>query len=145
MAQEKALWQRVRNGVLSLRKMGHKAHYCRIENDAGVGNPDVDACLDGGVHDIELKSEERPKRTDTKIRFKVKPSQSIWHGARTEAGSRHHWVLAQVGDARDARLYLIPGNRYDEIVAPEDELDLLSVIDARSTVEDVLLRAAKGW
>lgn len=146
MAFEKSLWQRVKKGALSLRTCGYKTHSCRIENDAGEGNPDVDMCIDGTQLWIELKSEDRPKRASTPIRFRVRPSQSIWHRMRSAAGCRHNFILAQVGEAHTARLYLIPGRDYDLIVAPEAKLAELSIMSASDeNLREVLLRACDGY
>lgn len=146
MAFETALWQRVRKAALRLREQGYGSHFDRIENSAGEGNPDVDGCLDGIQLWIELKSEDRPKRASTPIRFRVRESQSIWHRQRCAAGCRHNFVLAQVGEGHTARLYLIPGKFYDEIVAPEARLDELSVlISSEESVAEILLQARQGY
>lgn len=145
MAFEKALWQRVKTGALHLRKCGYATHFCRIENDSGAGNPDVDGCIDGTQLWVELKSEERPKRITTPIRFKVRESQSFWHRDRTAAGCRHNFVLAQVGDAYASVLYLIPGKFYDDIVTTETRLAELSLMTRPSTMSEVLLRACDGY
>lgn len=146
MSLEKSLWQRVRTGIIHLRRCGFGAVGCRIENDAGEGNPDVDICIDGQQLWIELKSHERPKRITTKLRFKVRPSQSIWHRQRCEAGSKHNFILAQVGSGHEAMLYLIPGNRYDEICTDEASLHSMSVLtDATCTISQMLLTAVEGF
>lgn len=145
MARESSLWQRCKTGVKHLRKCGHVAHFCRIENDAGEGHPDVEGVLNGDQCWIELKSNDRPARATTVIRSKTRESQSIWHRERTAAGSRIHWVLIQVGEAHAAKLYLVPGSFYDEVVATEDALACLSVIDPSVSVAEVLLRACEGW
>jgi hypothetical protein len=128
-----------------LKEAGHALHLCRIENEAGEGNPDVEGCIDGRLVQIELKSCARPARAETLIRPKTRESQSIWHGLRTKAGCRFHWILIQVGEAHKARLYLIPGCHYDEITAPEHHLELLSVCDPTATPREILLRSAMGW
>lgn len=145
MARESSLWTRCNNAVKRLRKRGHVAHFCRIENDAGEGNPDVEGVLNGDQCWIELKSNDRPARATTVIRSKTRESQSIWHRERTEAGSRIHWVLIQVGEAHAAKLYLIPGDRYDDILVPENELAEMSAIKPDASVAEVLLRACEGW
>ena len=152
MALEKALWQRVKKGGIALKLLGHRVVLTRIENMVDEGTPDVEGCvfpqtaMGGAQIWIELKSCDRPARASTPIRPKVRPSQSDWHRERTAAGSRHHFVLIQVGEASQAKLYLIPGRDYDLIVAPEIDLELLSVL-SYSTVPmtQVLLRAAAGW
>jgi hypothetical protein len=146
MSLEKSLWQRVRKGGVALRLLGHTVHLCRIENSVGVGNPDVNGCINGKVLDLELKSEDRPARASTAIHPKVKPSQSIWHHDRAEAGCKTAWVLIQVGDNAKAKLYLIPGSKYDDITAPEDDLELMSVLKSPVLpMTAVLLRAREGW
>lgn len=145
MARESSLWQRCLTGIKHLRKCGHVAHFCRLENSAGEGNPDVEGVLDGAQCWIELKSNDRPARASTVIRSKTRESQSIWHRERSEAGSRIHWVLIQVGEAHAAKLYLVPGSLYDAIIAPEEALARLSVIDPQASVGEVLLRACEGW
>lgn len=145
MALEKSLWGRCRTGVKHLKKCGHVAHFCRLENSAGEGNPDVEGVINGDQCWIELKSNKRPARSTTVIRSKTRESQSIWHKDRTAAGSRIHWVLIQVGEAHAAKLYLIPGSNYDEVIATEAVLAHLSVIDPDASVAEVLLRACEGW
>ena len=145
MAKETSLWQRCRTGIKHLKACGHKTHFCRLENSAGEGNPDVEGVLNGDQCWIELKSNLRPVRATTVIRSKTRESQSIWYRERTEAGSRIHWVLIQVGEAHAAKLYLIPGCNYDEIIATEAVLAHLSAIDPDAHMGEVLLRACEGW
>ena len=146
MARESALWARLRGtAVPELLWKKHKVLLERIENLVSAGRPDVEGCIDSLWIFIELKSEDRPARPSTPIRPKTRPSQSIWHREATNAGSRVHWVLLQVGEGRKARLYLIPGDRYDEIEATEAELELLSVLPPTATPADILLRATRGW
>jgi hypothetical protein len=146
MAKERSLWQRCLTGIKHLEKCGHHTHFCRLENSAGEGNPDVEGCIEGAQCWIELKSNKRPKRSTTVVRSKTRESQSIWHRARTESGSRMHWVLIQVGEAYNARLYLIPGCWYDKIIVPEAELTNMSVLlHPNASLAEVLLRACQGW
>jgi hypothetical protein len=146
MALEKALWQRVRKGGIALRTLGHLVHLYRVENDVGVGDPDVDGCINGTDIKIELKSCSRPARPTTPIRPKVRKEQEDWMVERHHAGSRSCFVLIQVGDNHDARLYLIPGVLYAQIVAPESELARMSVLDNnRANLMNVLLRATEGY
>ena len=145
MAKEKSLWDRCKTGIINLGKCGHATHFCRLENSAGEGNPDVEGVINGFQCWIELKSNLRPVRANTVIRSKTRESQSIWHNARTAAGSRIHWVLIQVGEAHNASLYLIPGRSYDRIIATEADLDEMSVVKPTETMASVLLRACEGW
>lgn len=145
MAKERSLWQRCLTGISDLKKCGHATHFCRLENSAGEGNPDVEGVINGDQCWIELKSNLRPVRPSTVIRSKTRESQSIWHNARTAAGSRIHWVLIQVGEAHNAKLYLIPGRYYDNIIATEADLRAMSVIEPSKKMAYVLLRACEGW
>lgn len=145
MAKETALWQRCRTGIKNLEKCGYRTHFERIENGAGEGNPDVEGVIDGAQSWIELKTNKRPARENTVIRSKTRESQSIWHRQRTEAGSKIHWVLIQVGEANAARLYLIPGSEYDNIITTEADLATMSVLLPSATMSQVLLRASEGW
>ena len=146
MARESALWKRVRKAGIHLRKCGFGVHLCRIENDAGAGNPDVEGCIDGGQLWLELKSCDRPKRLSTCIRPKVRPSQDIWLQERVRAGCKICFVLIQVGDAAASRLYLIPGNLYPKIISPEAELERMSVLSSPTLpLPEILLRATEGF
>jgi hypothetical protein len=145
MALESSLWKRIKAGAAALHGLGTRIDLKRLENAVAAGHPDVEGCIDGQQIWIELKSELRPARLATPIRFKVRPAQSIWHKQRGRAGSRHHWVLCQVGEAAPARLYLIPGWQYDKIVAPESDLEVLSACPPTATPADVLMRAVQGW
>lgn len=145
MARESALWDRCKTAAKTLRLMRHRVDLQRIENAVGVGHPDVEGCIDGGQVWIELKSCDRPKRADTPIRPKKRISQDQWHSARSKAGCRINWILIQVGEAHASTIYLVPGNLYDQITVPENELALLSVISPKATVADALLRAREGW
>jgi hypothetical protein len=135
----------MKTGIKHLRKCGHVTHFCRLENSAGEGNPDVEGVINGAQCWIELKSNVRPVRPTTVIRSKTRESQSIWHRERTEAGSTIHWVLIQVGEAHAAKLYLVPGSLYDNILVPENELRQLSAIAPDAPMGEVLLRACEGW
>jgi hypothetical protein len=145
MALESALWKRCLTGAKAVRHQGHKLDMQRIENCATSGHPDIEGCLDGGQFWIELKSCMRPVRSDTPIRPKTRISQGIWHEKRAKAGCRIAWILIQVGEANDARLYLVPGNRYDDITVPEQQLAEMSVLSPSATCGDVILRAVQGW
>lgn len=128
-----------------LCQMGHKVDLQRLENEIGQGHPDVEGCIDGRQVWIELKSEMRPARETTMIRPKVRDSQRDWHRIRTAAGSRCHWVLLQVGEARRASLYLVPGCYYEEITATEPDLFKLSFCKPDDSMTTVLAKASLEW
>ena len=146
MALEKSLWQRVKTGGKALRAAGHRVMLTRIENMVDEGTPDVEGCVNSAQIWLELKSCARPARARTPIHPKVRPSQADWHRERTAAGSRYHYVLIQVGEASQAKLYLIPGRDYAHIIVPEIDLEILSVLSyTTEPMTQVLLRAARGW
>ena len=146
MALERALWQRVRKAGLQLKKEGHGVHLTRIENMVGEGTPDVEGCIDSVQIWAELKSCARPARSTTPIRPKKRQSQTDWHRDRTQAGFKNLFVLIQVGEASQAKLYLIPGNLANQITSTENELELMSVLSYSSMpMTQVLLRARGGW
>jgi len=152
VARESSLWGRLRDTAIpELKRRGFGADVQRVENAASSGHPDVEGFLTdpfesrGEQFWIELKSNERPVRPTTPIRPKTRESQSIWHKRRAEAGCRCHWVLLQVGSGRKAALYLVPGNLYDMVKAPESELARMSVVPPNASPAEVLIRAARGW
>lgn len=146
MARESSLWQRCRTAVKALAWQGHHVDLQRIENAATSGHPDVEGVIDGSQLWIELKSCMRPVKASTPIRPKCRPSQEIWHRKRTEAGSRIHWVLIQVGEDRSAKLYLVPGSQYNDVkAATEEQLERWSAIRSSAEMSDVLVRASMGW
>lgn len=146
MALESALWKRVKAASTHLKRCGFGVHLKRIENSVGSGHPDVEGCIDGAQIWLELKSEARPKRITTSIRFKVRPSQDIWLQERVRAGCRSCFALLQVGDGAASKLYLVPGHRYPNIITPEPELERLSVLrDPTLSLPEILLRAAEGF
>lgn len=146
MAFESALWKRVKAAGTHLKLCGFGVHLKRIENSVGSGHPDVEGCIDGGQIWLELKSEPRPKRPTTKIRFKVRQSQDIWLQERVRAGCRICYALLQVGEGRESKLYLVPGHRYPHIITTEAELERMSVLRSPTlSLPEILLRAAEGF
>lgn len=145
MARESSLWQRCKRAGIQLLAGGHLVHLGRIENSAGSGNPDVDGCIDATQVWIELKSCVRPARASTLIRPKLRDSQRDWHRDRSAAGCRTNWVLLQVGESGNSKLYLVAGRDYDQLIAPEVELELISWCDPAASVAEVLVRATHGW
>lgn len=146
MARESALWKRLKDRIPDTQSDPKSLlHISRIENSAGVGQPDVEGCHYGRHAWIELKSVLRPKRPETIIRPKLRDSQRDWHKFRTLAGGRSHWVLIQVGERARSSLYLIPGKFYEQLYATEGEYELMSVCNPDVSPKDVLLRAFGEW
>jgi hypothetical protein len=84
MAKESSRWQRCRTGIKQLRKGGHATHFCRLENAAGEGNPDVEGVINGFQCWIELKSNDRPAREGTVIRSRCYRSlPDFFHGSQS--------------------------------------------------------------
>lgn len=111
MARETSLWdwlakarKQVAPGVL---------HMNRVENYVEAGMADVDGYLNlpdyAGEFNLELKSEERPARSETPLRFKVRDAQVSWNNARWALGANNFWLL-QVGSGSSRTLYLAPGD-----------------------------------
>lgn len=147
MALEKSLWGRMFRAQKAMKAEKVRIHLERIENEIVGGGPDVDSCIEGALFKIELKSCERPVRESTAIRPTLRTKQIEWHADRSAAGSRHHWVLIQVGDGKQAKLYLIPGKFFTKVDlhCPESDLELISVCEPAATLADVLIRATQGW
>lgn len=144
---ESELWKNhIVPACVELRYRKHKVDLQRLENSVGVGHPDVEGCIDGEALWIELKHEDRPKRETTKIQFKTRRSQAVWHADRCDAGFRRNWVLAQVGRGHEALLYLIPGSLYERIITTEQDLsEMATTFMHLSHTADILLRAKDGW
>jgi hypothetical protein len=148
MALEKALWGRLLRGKKALQaEKKFRIHMERVENEIAAGNPDVDGCGEGMPFMIELKTCMRPAREVTPIKPKLREKQIEWHKNRTDAGSRTHWVLLQVGEGKDAKLYLIPGKFFNKenLHCPESDLELISVCDPGISAVDVIRRVAQAW
>lgn len=147
MALEKSLWGRLFRAQKAMKAEKVQIHLERIENEVAAGGPDVDGCIEGALFKMELKSCERPVRESTPIRPTLRPKQIEWHADRAAAGSRFHWVLIQVGDGKQAKLYLIPGKFFTKVDlhCPESDLELISVCEPTATPADVLIRAMQGW
>lgn len=98
--------------VKALRDYGHAE---AIENSAGVGNPDINYCIEGVDGWIECKyRREFPARDSTPALGKCfKPSQPIWFKKRLDAGAKHLFILPRIED----EFFLIPGEYYSTVEA----------------------------
>lgn len=89
---ETVLWQRIVRPLVESMCVGRGLpyHTQRIENMAGVGNPDVDYCIAGNTGHIELKqSRKNPKRGAVLGKGKgLRRSQIVWATRRTRAQGR---------------------------------------------------------
>lgn len=85
----------------------------RIENMIGVGNPDINYCIDGFEGWIELKSPTEPKRATTPLfgsNHKLSIDQRNWFLRQNNAGGRAFILIAT-----DKRWMLIEG-RYADFI-----------------------------
>jgi len=109
MARESSLWDWLSKGR---KELGDQLHVTRIENAVSAGMPDVEGYLKlpdcEGQFWLELKSEERPAKPSTLLRFKVRQAQVDWINERWAVGGNVFWLL-QVGSGPDRILYLAPG------------------------------------
>jgi hypothetical protein len=124
MARESGLWKWLSNARQDLREC---VDLRRVEDSIGAGFPDVDGFAlmkeqkrDGALwveeiipfaFKIELKSEVRPARPATPVRFKVqkRAAQIEFMRKRYTMGESAYFLL-QVGEAADRMLYLAPGD-----------------------------------
>lgn len=109
MARESSLWAWL--SKVRLQCAG-SVDIHRVENACEEGMPDVEGYLkqDGAVGQfwLELKSEERPARASTPIRFKVREKQIPWINRRWSLGANVFW-LVQIGSHAERTILLLPG------------------------------------
>lgn len=86
-----------------LKKTHTAVHWIRIESSTSEGAYDINGCLKNEVW-IEQKQIKKPKRKDTLIKIKIRPSQIIWGVQRRRAGGRTFFAI-MVG----RELYIIRG------------------------------------
>lgn len=90
---EVSLWSKVLKPLLedACRTGQHRAHFQRIENMAGVGNPDVEYCIAGNTGHIELKQAKKNPKSGTTVLGRgkgMRRSQLVWATRRTRAAGR---------------------------------------------------------
>lgn len=90
MANEAGLWQLMRKHMVG--------HVVRLENQVGVGQPDVNGCALGTDWWMELKCIDAfPKRPATVVKVNhFTPEQRVWIHNRHQAGGRV-FVFVRVG------------------------------------------------
>lgn len=121
MARESALWIALKKAVPHFRRA---LHMHRVENIASPGAPDVEGYLeDQGHFEFELKSEERPAKITTPIRFKMRDKQVEYAKRRWAVGGAVFWLL-QVGSGSDRRVYMIEGHHGEAIDKGLTEIQL---------------------
>lgn len=106
-SENKTLWPWLARARATFKT---RLHMRRVENLVGVGDGDVEGCLDGVGFDLELKVAARPARASTGIRFgePLKEGQVQFAEDRLAAGGAHGFLI-QVGDHPEASRYLVPG------------------------------------
>lgn len=124
MARESALWKWLSNARDPMRE---RLDLRRVEDAIGAGFPDVDGfalfhAYNDDAHPkvptttrlafkLELKSEVRPVRPGTPVRFKVQKRFAQLEFMRKRYGmGEAAYFLLQVGEAADRMLYLAPGD-----------------------------------
>jgi hypothetical protein len=112
--RETRLWGWLKNASPVLAE---RLHMTRIENRAGAGCADVEACMDGLQAWIELKTEPRPSSPSSRVKPRFEPTQWPWHRRRLMAGGSTY-VLLQVGQGAAAARYLVPGPYLPELESP---------------------------
>lgn len=83
----------------------------RFENLVGVGNPDVNGCLDGSEFWIEVKAPKEPVRSSTSLfgsNHKLSQDQKNWIKRQLSAGGN-----AYIFVATDKRKMLVHGKHAD--------------------------------
>lgn len=96
--KESSLWTWLRDGAPADCVLE------RVENSVDVGTPDTFGCWQDVAFVIELKSVPRPARAP--IFCELKPEQASFLRRWARAGGRAY-VLVQVGQAHEARRYLV--------------------------------------
>lgn len=86
LVKESYFWTQVKGGLTDLT-----THMCRIENTAGTGIFDVNACSSGVEVWVELKVFHGNI-------LKFRTSQRVWAAVRTVAGAKNLFVLARKDD-----------------------------------------------
>jgi len=66
----------------------------KIEDKYSVGIPDLNVCVDGDDHWIELKVFSWPKRETTTVNYGLRPHQIKWMNKRMNKGSSC-WLMAK--------------------------------------------------
>lgn len=98
---------------------GIVGHWCRMENVAGVGQPDVNVALwwplwgQGREVWIELKFKKfLPARKSTPVfsgSYGLRPEQMIWFHERDKVGQlKQVWIFCRAGD----QIWLIEGSHW---------------------------------
>jgi hypothetical protein len=120
MARESQLWKWLSNARNDLRE---RVDLRRVEDAIGAGFPDVDGYFQAVPEHsdapdlppfgfkLELKSEPRPKKPATPVRFALeKRKAQIEFMRKRYAMGEPAYFFVQVGEGPDAMRYLLPGD-----------------------------------
>jgi hypothetical protein len=144
VAREVRLWEWLRDGTIGAPQL----HMCRVENGAGLGYPDVEACLRGTNFHLELKGCERKKDGRLGDDFHIRREQALWIRRRTICGGKA-FLAVRVGSALRQQRYLIPGKdvlALQETPEPTEALLLsLSILKQNVGPLEFLEAAAFDW
>lgn len=128
MSKESSLWSWL---AQARTRVAGRCHLTRIENCISAGTPDVEgqvllADRLKGQFWLELKSNIRPARRTTPIRFSFRnrEAQIQWMKTRWDIGGNAFFLL-QVGSNHDRTLYLAPGNAGRYLAEGMIESDLM--------------------
>jgi hypothetical protein len=108
MINEKKAYNRFR-----LLFKGRRFRMTRVENVVAVGMPDVNLCINGHEHWIEIKAPTEPKRKSTPLfgsNHRVEKEQANWMLDQLRNGG-NGWFLI----ATDKRFIILHGSLHDEV------------------------------
>lgn len=123
MAGEGRLWEWLSKARAQL---GDELDMNRIENSVGAGMADVEGIRKGFQFWCELKSEDRPARPTTPIRYTWQDKQVPWLKRRWSLGGRA-FALCSVGRHPHRVAYLIPAVHLGDIENGVPEAKLAEV------------------
>lgn len=141
VAREQRLWSWFRDGVKAIPRL----HLQRIENGAGLGTPDLEACWEGRQFWVELKGSDRPAKSSTPIRYKLTLEQVLWAEERWRAGGSVYLYL-RIGFGKAVRRFIIPGSMARQALEAQTEAwwERHTIIDPLHTPREALEVLAKA-
>ena len=131
MVSERSLWQWLSK---SRAEYPDDLFLQRIENSAGVGNPDVMGLYKGKYFFVELKDCKLPKKETTPLAIKVRPSQVDWHNDWQRAGGLSYFLI-QAGNEK----YLVEWFRWQNRKVTRNEILEISLVPPLATTRSQIL------
>lgn len=111
----------------------------RIENLFGVGDPDLNYCIDGVEGWVEIKYPTEPKRSSTKLfgsNHPLSQDQKNWILSQLNAGGRA-WILI----VSDQRWILVHGEHADNI----NEMTLSNILGICHWTANKPVKGKEPW